>query len=96
MNHGTSEACLEHAPDFRASYPQLPATQIKSDLDAQTCPMNSEVSDGVYWGALCSECAGPLLAELLHPTSPATYAVGCKIHGINSLFVSGSVAGSAG
>jgi len=29
--------------------------------------MNNDVRDGIYWGALCEECAGALAAEAVHP-----------------------------
>jgi hypothetical protein len=47
--------------------------------------MNNDVQDGIYWGALCDECAGALLAEALDAASLCTYAIMCRAHGLVGL-----------
>jgi len=49
--------------------------------------MNDEVRDGLYWGALCDECAGVLQVEVLYGTSLRTYALFCQAHGLVGLVV---------
>jgi hypothetical protein len=48
--------------------------------------MNDEVRDGIYWGALCDECAGALLA--LDGASLCTFALFCRDHGLVGVVVS--------
>jgi hypothetical protein len=49
--------------------------------------MTNDVQDGIYWGALCDECAGALVATVLHAVTPHTYAIGCEKHGVVGLIV---------
>ena len=49
--------------------------------------MNDEVQDGIYWGSLCDECAGALLAEALDEAALCTFAVSCLAHGIVGLLI---------
>jgi hypothetical protein len=45
--------------------------------------MKNDVERGIYWGALCDECAGSLTAESLL----GTYATFCLVHGLVGLVI---------
>jgi hypothetical protein len=47
--------------------------------------MSDDVEQGIYWGALCDDCAGALAAEVLLET----YATVCRVHGLVGLVVAG-------